>query len=241
MEFKFGVITAQPTAHTIGPSHADVFEAEPSVFWQKTRPILSVDLAGVDPAFRGRAHFVYCQTDHLLEFDMQGDRYAFRRGYRLWRPTGPDKVLDPRSIVLDPEPLLHGDEEHDDDLHTIPLSVDGYLELHTIEADAFTSESAWTWRRAMRDTLRATRPELLLLPPRGKHGVRHDHAVDDLLFGGQPCWLQHPDTPVDPDGEPMAFVGQVRASVFSGEMDHCMIYLFHSPKHRIVTQVMQDT
>jgi hypothetical protein len=61
-----------------------------------------------------------------------------------------------------------------------------------------------------------------------------------MLFGGSPVWMQMYDqTPTNPDGEKMTFVGQIYASDLTAYVASLSLYLFYCPKHHIVTQVAQ--
>jgi hypothetical protein len=56
------------------------------------------------------------------------------------------------------------------------------------------------------------------------------------LRTNEPGWLQRNETPNDPDGNPMEFVGQLEGNDFFGTL-----YLFYSEKHNLVSQIFQCT
>jgi hypothetical protein len=89
------------------------------------------------------------------------------------------------------------------------------------------------WYAAAREKLHA----------KGFGPFRKDPLARDpeaLLLRGTPIWRTGDQTPRDPDGHPMEFVGQVDAALFSKEIGGT-IYLFHAPSHRLVTLVSQRT
>lgn len=53
-------------------------------------------------------------------------------------------------------------------------------------------------------------------------------------FGKQPIWVQKDETPIDLDGKPLMFVGQVRVLDFIGEEQY--LYLFYSPQYQYFVQ-----
>lgn len=78
-----------------------------------------------------------------------------------------------------------------------------------------------------------------------------EHGLDNLLpygkglnflvkcFGKKPIWVQKDETPMDLDGNPLLFVGQVRVLDFIGEEQY--LYLFYSAKYHYFVQREQYT
>lgn len=101
----------------------------------------------------------------------------------------------------------------------------GFMEMVTLDVPELTAVTESDWPQAVYDAA---------------------EQVDQPLsysnqFGHRPWWAQHDETPTDPDGEPMLFIGQIRADDYSGEVADFDLYLFFSPKHRLVTQIDQST
>jgi len=74
-----------------------------------------------------------------------------------------------------------------------------------------------------------------------RDGLESRSLAPKNFIGGAPCWTQHDETPKDPDGDGMIFIGQIVAMDFSDEVGDKDLYLFYSPKHRLVTQIDQQT
>lgn len=101
----------------------------------------------------------------------------------------------------------------------------GYVAMIPLNVPELTAENQSNWPEAVDDAAR-------------KAGERLRYKNQ---FGYRPWWTQHDETPTDPDGEPMLFIGQIRADDYSDEVADSDLYLFFSPKHGIVTQIDQCT
>jgi hypothetical protein len=53
--------------------------------------------------------------------------------------------------------------------------------------------------------------------------------------------MQGPGKPLDPSSKPMTFIGQTKASYFTDSAADFELYLFYSAKHRLVTQIAQNS
>jgi len=102
----------------------------------------------------------------------------------------------------------------------------GYVEMVELEIPALTAQNSDEWVDAVAAQGKAA-------------GYKHISYANH--FGCYPYWTQHDETPLDPDGEPMLFIGQIRADDYSDEVADADLYLFFSPKHGIVTQMDQCT
>lgn len=61
----------------------------------------------------------------------------------------------------------------------------------------------------------------------------------EFFFGGVPNWVQNDETPLDPDGRPMTFIGQMLADAVTENAAPTDIYLFYSRRHQLVSQIAQ--
>ncbi len=195
---KFGKKVQAETPHRICPPAEDVFarDVEENAEW--FLPLLTVDLKSIDPAWNGKAHFVYNEANREggVRFRLDGDRYVYEGSY------GFDE----------------GDMGERD-------RAAGYLAMVELEVPELTAESSSGWTDAVY--------------------AAAEEAGEPLSycnqFGYRPWWTQQDATPEDPDGEPMALVGQIRADHYSDEVADKDLYLFFSPRHGIVIQVDQCT
>lgn len=101
----------------------------------------------------------------------------------------------------------------------------GYVEMVALDVPDLTAESQSAWPEAVYAAAKQA-------------GERLSYSNQ---FGYRPWWAQHDETPTDPDGEPMLFIGQIRADDYSDEVADSDLYLFFSPKHGLVTQIDQST
>lgn len=102
----------------------------------------------------------------------------------------------------------------------------GYVELVALEMPELTEQNRAEWVDSVASQGKA---------------AGHKRLSYANHFGCCPYWTQQDETPRDPDGAPMRFIGQIRADDFSDEVADADLYLFFSPKHGIVTQIDQCT
>lgn len=102
---------------------------------------------------------------------------------------------------------------------------EGFVELVEVEVPQLTEDNKWDWTDDVTKAGKAL-----------GHSVLYCNQ-----FGSAPWWAQSDETPLDPDGEKMTFVGQIRADDYSDEVADKDLYLFYSPKHQLVVQIDQCT
>lgn len=102
----------------------------------------------------------------------------------------------------------------------------GFIELVPLEMPELTAHNNSEWVETVHT--------------RGKLAGHRSLSYSDH-FAACPYWTQSDETPLDPDGKPMQFVGQIRADNYSDEVAGSDQFLFYSPKHKLVTQIDQCT
>ena len=75
----------------------------------------------------------------------------------------------------------------------------------------------------------------------GKNGARLGPWPEFPIYGAPPDWVQSPGRPLDPSSKPMTFIGQTNASYFTDEVAGFELFLYYSEKHRLVTQIAQNS
>jgi hypothetical protein len=212
----FARLSQKPSVFRVHPRVADVFVPEDiERCAMRFRPALTVDLSRIRPSWVGSAHFVYLEMGAYgaSRFALEGGRYRYLGNFRECDPDVPI--------------------EHD-------VSVRApYVELVPTQVPLF--EEDWT---PSPGALNASS----LVYPHAKRLVQYWHVVgeaspapegDLFFFGHTPNWVQGDKTPLDPDGRPMSFVGQLRADFLTEHAADFQLYLFYSPEHRLVTQILQ--
>jgi hypothetical protein len=64
----------------------------------------------------------------------------------------------------------------------------------------------------------------------------------NIKFGYIPWWIQFRDNvPLNPSGEEMTFIGQIRADRFAEDVNDFDLYLFYCPKYQMAVQIEQCT
>ena len=244
MRFELGHFTEHETPHVVFPPPDRVFGTRAAKYDPWLKPLLTVDLASINPDWSGKAHFLYFESAGLaVEFTVKDDIYRLRRGYSfLQDDDGP--VPDPDSVVTDLEEIFELDayeELLDDDGETTraptprgSLLRSRFLHLTSVDLPPPAEHRRGEWYEAAESMLRAK----AFGPYARDDGHTPIPPPDTLMFGGHPCWLQSDATPRDPDGRRMEFVGQVDASRFSADIGG-MFYLFHAPAAKLVTMVAQ--
>jgi hypothetical protein len=240
MRFYFGRFTARPQPHVVFPDVRAVFGDRAQSHRKWLKPLLTVDLSQVRRDWVGHAHFCYFESaGNFVEFGVDNSTYRVLRGYRLERgPSG--RKVDRSSVVqkFDEifeaegyEELLGADGESIRD--PVPrFRKQRYVRFRGFELPKYKAVDDWF--AVARNKLHARG----FGPYRGQ--PERAPNPTSLMLRGRPFWLQSDETPLDPDGARMQFVGQVDASRFSNEIGG-MIYLFHAPAHRLVTMVSQRT
>lgn len=71
------------------------------------------------------------------------------------------------------------------------------------------------------------------------HRFRPENPFDH--FDEFPIWVQEDETPLDPDGEPMMFVGQISSFSYFQDNNLKDIYLFYSESHKLAVIKYQIT
>lgn len=217
----FARLSHSATRFRVHPTLEDVFVAEDVARCAKWfRPLLSVDLSRIRPDWKGVAFFVYFELGGRSEsrFVVEDDRYRY---------LGDFSECD-ANIPLEPSVSWHAP----------------FVDL--VETEVPLLDDAWT-----------PSPEALnassLVYPDSKRAVEYWYTLGELagerdpwrsasfFFAHTPHWTQSDETPLDPDGNPMQFVGQMRADLLTDQVPDFDYFLFFSPKHRLVTQVTQVT
>lgn len=242
MRFVFGRFTARQTPHPVFPDPASVFGERARSHAKWLKPLLTVDLSAIKRDWVGRAHFCYFESSgNSVELAVEDGLYRVLRGYRLQRDASGTRV-DRGSIVrrLDEvfeaeayEELLEADGETIRDPRPRPaLRKMQHVRFRGFDLPRPKQRKNAVWFEAARAKLHA----------RGFGPYRRDPAgapdPSSLMLRGRPVWRIADETPLDPDGKPMQFVGQLDAARFSAEIGGT-IYLFHAPAHRLVTMVSQ--
>lgn len=251
--YLMGRRSEEPTPHVIGPKLDEIF-TQPVQF-KKLLPFLTVDLNAINPAWSGKAHFLHWDySATYISFKLEDDKYTFYQfGYPNSRSlSGLFKYLEPMEDVNPKK--INWDEDKSDwiksfwSLSTTKNEDSGafyrgtYLALepfHLPDRAAF-GENDCDWREAASEALKKD-PRRFFLYSRKPSSFEDIRRAEDCFFGGRPCWLQGSDTPVDPDGNAMEFVGQVNPSWLSGDLWDGKVYMFYSPKHQLITLVGQCT
>lgn len=218
-EVLFGKLASGDGSLVIAPPSDAVFVNAAAVAG-KLLPFLSFDSEW------GRLHFVYFEPGGGSEsrFRVIGGRYEY--------------VGDFSECNLD-APLEAPQEWRARGLSTVRVAVpspDDPLEIHP-ETEAMV-EQIWHGDPEWRWAADAHRYWASV--------ERHARAVDAklsarIMFGGVPNWTQNDQTPRDPDGVPMRFVGQLNAGLFTDYAVDVDLYLFYSPKHALAVQITQLT
>jgi hypothetical protein len=218
----FARLSQTPTVFRVHPKLEDVFSpGEVSRCAKFFRPALTVDLSRVRPSWSGLAHILYYEPgqDKPSRFRVDGDHYMYLGDF-----TECDSTLEVEQNVPSKAP---------------------YVELVSAEVPLF--DNAWTAtpraikrsRLVFEEHKRLDQYWTTLSEMAGDTDFWWDST--DFFFGHTPHWTQHDQTPRDPDGRPMDFVGQLRADYLTDHAADFDCYLFYSPRYRIVSQVLQMT
>ncbi len=244
MRFVFGRFTARQTPHPVFPDPASVFGERARSHAKWLKPLLTVDLSAIKRDWVGHAHFCYFESaGNLVELAVEQGFYRVVRGYRL--------LHDPSGTKIDRASVVRKLDE--------VFEAEGYEELLEPDGETIRDPQPKPALRKMRHVrfrgFDVSRPRLRKLGPwfdearaklhsKGFGPYRRDPSTapdpTGLLLRGRPVWLSGDETPLDPEGKAMQFVGQVDAARFSNEIGG-MIYLFHAPAHGLVTMVSQRT
>jgi len=195
----FAKKSKQPTPHIICPPPHEVFADAVAENAEWFLPLLTIDLQGINPDWRGKAHFVYHEAnrDGGVTFKLIGDKYSYAGTYGF-----------------DGGGMAQRDKNA------------GYVELVELEMPELTKQNRAAWVDSVAAQAKA---------------AGHKRLSYANHFGCCPYWTQQDETPRDPDGAPMLFIGQIRADDYSDEVADADLYLFFSPNHNLVTQIDQCT
>ncbi len=220
----FGRITDDVTAHVVNPG-GSVFAEPPGDAAPYLLPLVSVRLASLPFAL----HVVYCEmtcAGSELRFAVRDDGYALLTSATDLRADGPSPLVAP------------------------PRWKGTHLALVEVDVPERADPPPWGLTPAeVQAQEEAARRWSLYDPDTAMHERAVDRAitrVDPKLrplvaFGAEPRWTQSPRAPLDPDGNPMVFVGQVRADAFTDHVADLDLYLFASVEHRLVVQIAQGS
>ncbi len=211
MQIKYGKKTEEQTPHLIGPK-GDLLVVAPEVA-PYMFPLVTIDLSECADQMKGRLMFVYAEFAESTP-DGRAEGLAFR-------------VDEEGRYTLDERSTTEFKRFIDEvTLPTAPPPEEWkaeYLELleTQLESDAF--DDLWDLRAEIKK-------------------ISKDQGWDDNypIFGAQPLWMQPSvSAPLDPDGEPMMFIGQMNAAFVTDYAGPFELMLFYSPKHRLVMQYGQ--
>ena len=102
----------------------------------------------------------------------------------------------------------------------------GYVEMIELDVPELTKDNQSDWTDIVYDAVQEA----------GDSSLGYSN-----MFGYRPWWAQNNETPKNPDGASMLFVGQIRADDYSDEVTDKDLYLFFCPKYGMVTQIDQCT
>jgi hypothetical protein len=102
----------------------------------------------------------------------------------------------------------------------------GWVEMLALDVPELTADNRPAWVDAVAEAGKEA----------GRRGVSYANH-----FGGRPYWTQSDQTPSGADGNPLRFIGQIRADDFSDEVPDKDLYLFFCPQTRSVVQIDQCT
>jgi hypothetical protein len=220
---QFARLSRVPTPFRVNSKREEVFVPDDltrcAPFF---RPTLTVDLSHIRPEWRGLAHFVYFQMglDGVTRFQLEGDRYRYLGDFS---ECDPDAPLDDDVEVTWKAPFVELIQKQ------VPLLEEDW----TPSPDAIAATRLVYPDERRRSQYWYTLGELA--------GDPFPWNSADFFFGHTPHWTQRDETPLAPDGQPMAFVGQMRPNLLTNRAADFTCYLFYSPQHRLVTQITQAT
>lgn len=210
---KYGRRSKHKTPHVIGP-RGDLLKAAPEVA-PYMFPLLSIDLSECTSRMKGRLMFIYAEFAESTPDD-RAEGLAFR-------------VDKQGRYTLDE----HSTREFKRFIDEVGLPTSPppktwkakYLELEETPFEADSFDNVWDLRAALK---------------KGEKGARFGDSHP--IFGANPLWTQpSQSSPLDPDGNPMHFIGQMAASFVTDHAADFELMLFYSPKHRLVMQYGQNS
>ncbi len=194
-------------------------------------PLVSVDLKYINPNWNGKVHFIYNEieddTNIIGKFKENGLHQAV--SFKLTK--------DNKYIYEGTYNFAYGNGFVNDGGVNV---IKGGVELYPVKISTMNNvgegmndfAEAYEWKKIFEKIVDE-------LNSKNNYSNRNGR-FNGCYIGHKATWTQSPETPLNPDGKEMHFIGKIYATNWCDGVDWTY-FLFYCPEHNIVTQISQFT